>query len=60
MSALTNTALLYYCYGMVSSYVKFGYIPKECVEKFKQMDAEVAAQEKKPPVERPINYEEGA
>ena len=55
----TNTDLLYYCYGMASTYAKFGYIPKECVEKFKQMDAEVAAQEKQP-IERPINYEEGA
>ena len=55
----TNTDLLYYCYGMASTYAKFGYIPKECVEKFKQMDTEVTAQEKCS-VERPINYEEGA
>lgn len=55
----TNTDLLYYCYGMVSTYAKFGYVPNECVEKFKQMDAEVTAQEKQP-IERPINYEEGA
>lgn len=55
----TNIDLLYYCYGMASTYAKFGFIPKECVEKFKQMDAEVEAQAKQP-IERPINYEEGA
>lgn len=54
-----NIDLLYYCYGMVSTYAKFGFIPKECVEKFKQMDAEVEAQAKQP-IERPIDYEEGA
>ena len=54
-----NADLLYYCYGMVSTYAKFGYIPKECVEKFKQMDAEVTEQQKQL-VECPINYEEGA